>query len=596
MKKLFFFFLMMLLPMAGSAHDAIIDGIYYLFDQKAMTATVTYDHFQLFKYSGEVVIPETVAYEGKSYCVAAIGNQAFYNNKELYSVIIPNSVISIGFQAFYGCSELCAINISDSVKDISMEAFESTRWYNSQPDGLVYAGKVAYKFKGTMQATDIVLKEGTTGIAGNAFYNCPIQSITIPSTLKLIGDGAFLNCNQLSSVYITDVAAWCEIEYPSGDNPLIYAHRLFLNGEEVNDLMIPDNVTSIADFAFQNCTNLTAVTIPNSTTSIGKEAFLGCSNLISVLGGNSLTSIEANAFMYCENLSTVHISSFATHIGDRAFYGCKSLVTIEMPNTVTSIGSHAFDGCAALSSITIPEGLTAIESCAFAKCTGLINISIPSNVSLIRSRAFWGCSSLTSIEIGSGVKSIDDYSFSDCADLKEVFCYAKKVPSTSYEAFNNSPITSATLHIPVSSMDAYKAKEPWSGFKYFVSLPEQCATPTIAYVDGRLTLSTDTEDAECVWMLKMVGQVQGCGNIIVVPCQYELTVYATKEGWQDSDRVTFLLVWGDGDVEGDNVIRLGGIGSGNCDVNGDGTVDVADIATIISEMAGKARMQKIEGQ
>ena len=168
MKKLFFFFLMMLLPMAGSAHDAIIDGIYYLFDQKAMTATVTYDHFQLFKYSGEVVIPETVAYEGKSYCVAAIGNQAFYNNKELYSVIIPNSVISIGFQAFYGCSELCAINISDSVKDISMEAFESTRWYNSQPDGLVYAGKVAYKFKGTMQATDIVLKEGTTGIAGNA--------------------------------------------------------------------------------------------------------------------------------------------------------------------------------------------------------------------------------------------------------------------------------------------------------------------------------------------------------------------------------------------------------------------------------------------
>ena len=116
--------------------------------------------------------------------------------------------------------------------------------------------------------------------------------------------------------------------------------------------------------------------------------------------------------------------------------------------------------------------------------------------------------------------------------------------------------------------------------------------PTITYTNGYLLLACETEDAECIWTLKSIGQIQGRGTIVEIPCQYELTVYASKEGWQDSDLTTAMLIWGDGEVEGTNVIRLGGSGSGSCDVNGDGTVDVADIATIISEMAAQARIQE----
>ena len=116
--------------------------------------------------------------------------------------------------------------------------------------------------------------------------------------------------------------------------------------------------------------------------------------------------------------------------------------------------------------------------------------------------------------------------------------------------------------------------------------------PTITYTNGHLLLACETEDAECIWTLKSIGMTQGRGNIIKVPCQYELTVYTTKEGWQDSNPVTVLLVWGDSDMEGENVIHIGSVGSGSCDVNGDGVVDVADIATIIDEMASRARMQE----
>jgi hypothetical protein len=106
---------------------------------------------------------------------------------------------------------------------------------------------------------------------------------------------------------------------------------------------------------------------------------------------------------------------------------------------------------------------------------------------------------------------------------------------------------------------------------------EKCATPTIAYVGGRLTFATATEGADCVWGITSIGGNSGRDTAIEVPSVFELTVYATKDGWKNSDRATALLVWGDDDVEGDNVIRIGGQGgAGSCDVNGDGKVDVSD--------------------
>ena len=226
--KLLLVLLISLLSVNVSAHDievANADGkiIYYRYINNNTELEVSYcgNSYDSYynEYSGNVVIPESVTYNGNTYFVTSIDSYAFYKCSGLTSVTIPNSVTSIGNSAFYGCSSLTSITIPNSVTSIGYEAFDGTAWYNNQPDGLVYAGKVAYKYKGTMPSnTSIVIEEGTLGIAG----------------------GAFSGCSGLTSV------------------------------------TIPNSVTSIGSDAFRDCSGLTSVTIPNSVTSIGYEAFYNC--------------------------------------------------------------------------------------------------------------------------------------------------------------------------------------------------------------------------------------------------------------------------------------------------------------------------------
>ena len=199
------------------------------------------------------------------------GNEVVNCRKWATVVTIPNSVTSIGGYAFSGCSKLTSINIPNSVTSIGGPAFEGTKWYDNQPDGLVYIGKVLYKYKGHMTSnTKIEIKEGTTEIT----------------------DSAFKDCSGLTSV------------------------------------AIPNSVTSIGKYTFSGCSGLTSVTIPNSVTSIGSSAFSGCSGLTSVAIPNSVTSIEEYTFWWCTGLTYVNIGNSVTHIGTYAFGGCTGLTYI----------------------------------------------------------------------------------------------------------------------------------------------------------------------------------------------------------------------------------------------------------------------------
>lgn len=219
MKKYLFFLTFLMLSSITYAYDAEIDGIYYDLNSSTKTATVTYRNTNYNSYSGVITIPESVNYNGEPYSVTSIGNSAFYKCSGLTSVTIPNSVTSIGYRAFSGCSGLTSANIPNSVKTIGQEAFAGcsgltsvtipnsvtsignnafykTPWYNNQSDGVVYAGLVAYKYKGTMPANcEIILKEGTKSIADSAFEGCTkLTSVNIPNSVTSIGDGAFYNC------------------------------------------------------------------------------------------------------------------------------------------------------------------------------------------------------------------------------------------------------------------------------------------------------------------------------------------------------------------------------------------------------------------
>ena len=153
-------------------------------------------------------------------------------------------------------------------------------------------------------------------------------------------------------MHITDLSAWCKIKFYYYDsNPTSYAHHLYLNGEVIFNLVIPDDINSIGDYAFYDCKGLTSVTIPNSVTSIGESAFECCWSLTSVTIPNSVTSIGDRAFSYCKRLTSVTIPNSVTSIGEYTFFNCYGLTSIYIPESVTRISQEAFLGCSRITRI-----------------------------------------------------------------------------------------------------------------------------------------------------------------------------------------------------------------------------------------------------
>ena len=275
----------------------------------------------------------------------------------------------------------------------------------------------------------------------------------------------------------------------------------------------------------------------------------------------SVTSIGSYAFQYRDGLTSITIPNSVTSIGSYAFYDCSGLTSIEIPNSVTSIGGAAFRQCSGLTSVEIPNSVTSIGSNAFCNCTGLTSIEIPNSVTSIGSSAFSSCSGLTSVTIGNSVTSIGSKAFADCAEISDVYCLAEKVPTTKNDAFENSYPDYATLHVPASSIEEYKANTPWSSFGKFMTLesgdvqePETCAMPTITYQNGKLVFGCETEGAEFVSEITAADIKKHFESEISLTATYNISVYATKNGYKDSEVAKATLCWIDVEPKTEGVV------------------------------------------
>ena len=300
--------IMFMQPKLANAHDIEVqnaDGktIYYNYTNNGTELEVTfrgykYDEYHN-EYGGNVVIPKEVTYMNRTRKVTSIGDRVFYKCYKIYSVTIPNSVTSIGSHAFEGCSGLRKVIVSD------IATWCGIYFGSTDANPLYYAGHL-YSDENT-EIKDLVIPSSVTSICDFAFIRCSgLTSVSISKNVMSIGDKAFFVCSELNKVIVSDIAAWCGINFGSIDaNPLFYAKHLYSDkNTEIKDLVIPNSVKRICDYAFIHSSSLTSITIGNSVTSIGNEAFYECSALTSVTIGNHVISIGTCAF-YGADIPTI---------------------------------------------------------------------------------------------------------------------------------------------------------------------------------------------------------------------------------------------------------------------------------------------------
>ncbi len=496
MKKFATLLLLTLLPLVANSQTAI-SGIYYNLNSwsDVKTASVTSNPD---KYSGDIVIPESVTYEEVTYSVTSIGSDAFRGCSGLTSVTIPNSVTSIGGSAFSECSGLTSVTIPNSVTSIGEYAFSGCSGLTSVTISNSVTSIGSSAFSGCSGLTSVTIPNSVTSIGGSAFEGCSgLTSVTIPNSVTSIGEYAFYGCSSLTSITIP--------------NSVTSIGGSAFNGcSGLTSVTIPNSVTSIGTYAFSGCSSLTSVTIPNSVTSIGGSAFYGCKGLLNVTLSDNITSIEDNTFRECSGLLSINIPKGVTSIGQSALYRCESLTSIELPGGLTSIGDHAFWGCKSVTAINIPQGVTKIEQAVFSSCNalasvklpetltsigdnafswcGFTSITIPESVTSIGESAFQGCkfsainlpstlkvikgstfnycSNLESITIPATVEYIYQEAFANCRNLQSVKSLAATPPFLYDNSFSNYELS---LSVPEGARDAYLAASPWNKFKEILS-------------------------------------------------------------------------------------------------------------------------------
>ena len=532
MKKQLLLLVLILLPIVASADESGTCGnnVTYYYDYYAHTLTISgngpmTDYSSLENLAPWNIYRDDITKIIINHGVTSIGQHAFYKLSNLTSVSLPNSITSLGFESFFGCSSLASIDLPNSIVTIDENVFCNCGLTSiTIPDGVTSIGMNT--FNSCRKLTSVIIPNSVTHIGLQAFDTCTsLTSITIPKNVKKIEADAFNNCTGLTAVYISDLYEWCKIQFVNTlSNPLSYAGHLYLNNKEITDLVIPNGITEVPSYAFCGCSSLSTVVIPEGVTSIGSQSFYDCRGMTNITIPNTVNNIGTYTFAYCISLGS-----------------------ITFPTAVKTINYGTFYWCSNLTSFIIPDDVTAIYDNAFSFCSLLKSINIPDNVTTIGNQAFDGCSSFESLVIPQKVEIIGNLAFAHCEKIADVTCLAPQVPNTGMDAFEGTPIERIILRIPASAISEYKNLYPWRTFKDIVTVEgtvvPKCETPVITYENGKLKMTCNTDEADFVTNITNsdIGQFQG--STISLTATYNISVYATKSGYDNSDAATATLCW-----------------------------------------------------
>lgn len=380
MNKYLAFALASLTTVCLDAQELLKDGVRYeLYSYLGDTTFNVIPLGESQKYEGDIIIPPTVSYNGNDYSVSGISQYSFFECENLKSITISEGLYFISDYAFSGCTKLTSVNIPNSMRFVVSNAFDDTPWFDSKPDGLVYVGNCAYKYKGDMQRdTSIVIKDGTVSIS----------------------DYAFKDCENLISV-----------EFPS-------------------------SLLSIGAYSFYRCTKMATVSVPESVSSIGVEAFDGTAWYNSLPNG----VYYIGSMLYgCKGdlwLDTLFVKEGTKYINRQAISTKGYLRCVIIPEGVKGIGVEAFYHCDYLDSISLPVSLEVINPYAFSECRRLKSVAIPQNVRMIGHGAFELCKNMkciTSLAVTPAICSDDAF---DQINMDQCVLI---VPAGSEEDYRNAP-------------------------------------------------------------------------------------------------------------------------------------------------------------